>query len=933
MSTTLQAGVFFDCNSTTPTLPHAADAALQAMQIMFGNPSSHHLVGLQAKHTLENSRRVAAALLKTSPECIVFTSGATEAIQLAVLSVLQHISTQSPSEMCELLYLDIEHKAVPQALHYWNKTLKLPCRVVPIPVNAKGKADLVFLREHAPHARMVCTMAVNNETGVIQDLSAISTVLAETNSRALWFVDGVQALGKLPIDLSEDNDRMPKKIDYMCASLHKVYGPKGCGFLYMRKGVPLSPLIVGGGQESGKRSGTENLPGVAALGSVLIGFLPDADRSKFSASEDAKKFHFQSDETLCKFRDCIVRHLKEVFPKIIFITPFDCSVPTCINFSVPGFSSKEILDMFDAAGVRLSAGSACSAASTAPSHVLVAMGIDDAVARSACRLSFGPATTQSEIDFGCRAIKEIGAALSGSGLFDQLINHVEHGEFDIPPQLRHGVIQLRGCGASNTWIISHRLSRTCVVIDPLGSDAIAERIDSFVHSQNLKVMAVVDTHSHADHASSRPVIAEFMRHSFASPDGAVDNLGWPTSREPFVMDIFLQNGMSVPAIILGPHCREVCSHCCGATSSLINSNHNNNNNTNNNTTNTNNNNNNNTNNNNNECSVAAFGASASVSSDDGTHCQCCCADEPSNRDTNARNNEGGCPCLPSTADKLLAVARVPTPGHTTDSVTFLYGIVDFQTRTLSAEHVMQAFVGDTVLTGGLGRTNFSTSDPVALFHSLRMLSQICGPNTMLCPAHDYSNSFATRFGVECQENALLRDCVDTKTDVSSALKSFLVRKETIDLNLSRLEDSFQGMVCGVTPTSLCSMTADIQVSWAQMVDLIQSKDSSHFCLVDVRESQEYAVWKPWDRMGLPHPPRNVPISRFVNFMSEVLSHKPDTNTKFILFCRSGNRSLQAAKSLRRIGFPNVYSLEGGVALGIPVKKRDQGAVDNIIFEI
>lgn len=254
---------YFDCNATTPTLPEAAKAALMAMQSLYGNPSSAHLTGLQAKAILEGARKSAGKVVGADSEQIIFTSGATEAIQTAVFSVLQSARERGLGAGTKLLYGATEHKAVPQALYHWVRAVGLPYEVVELPVDSQGVIDIAALKRELPGAALVCTMAVNNETGVIQDLAAIEKALLESGSDAYWLVDCVQALGKVPLALDRS------RIDYAPFSGHKLYAPKGIGFLYVSKRAPLVPLIVGGGQERGLRSGTENLPGVAAFGAVL----------------------------------------------------------------------------------------------------------------------------------------------------------------------------------------------------------------------------------------------------------------------------------------------------------------------------------------------------------------------------------------------------------------------------------------------------------------------------------------------------------------------------------------------------------------------------------------------------------------------------------------------------------------------------------------
>jgi len=256
--------IYLDANATTPVLPLARAAALAVMAEDFGNPSSSHGSGLKARALLAQVRGVARRVLGVQGGQLLFTSGATEGIQTAVLSALsalrRQVAVAGADRPC-LLYGATEHKAVPEALRHWNAVLGLDLPIEAIPVGTDGRHDLAWLAEHAPRAGLVCTMAANNETGVVTDLDGIAAVLAGTS--ALWLVDGVQALGKLPLRLHD------RRIDYAPFSGHKLYAPKGIGMLYVREGAPFTPLLAGGGQEGALRAGTENMAAIAALGAVL----------------------------------------------------------------------------------------------------------------------------------------------------------------------------------------------------------------------------------------------------------------------------------------------------------------------------------------------------------------------------------------------------------------------------------------------------------------------------------------------------------------------------------------------------------------------------------------------------------------------------------------------------------------------------------------
>lgn len=384
--------IYLDANATTPVLALARAAAQAVMADTYGNPSSVHGSGLKARAVLDGARAAARRVLGAPSGRLLFTSGATEGIQTAALSVLRALRDRRDAGQpiaTQLLYGATEHKAVPEALKHWNAVLGLGLEVLAIPVGQDGRHDLDWLRAHVADAAMVCTMAANNETGVISDLDGIAAVLA--GSEALWLVDGVQALGKLQLRLLE------RRIDYAPFSGHKLYAPKGIGLLYVREGAPFTPLAAGGGQEDGQRAGTENMAGIAALGAVL------------QALEGTEVFAPLA--RLLSHRERLVAALGEAFPGLVFNAPLETSLPTTLNFSVPGLPSKVLLNLFDAAGIRVSGGSACGAARAQPSDVLQAMGLPAWQTESAVRLSFGAADGTALIDAACARLRACGEAL------------------------------------------------------------------------------------------------------------------------------------------------------------------------------------------------------------------------------------------------------------------------------------------------------------------------------------------------------------------------------------------------------------------------------------------------------------------------------------------------------------------------------------------
>ncbi|WP_426207592.1 aminotransferase class V-fold PLP-dependent enzyme [Massilia sp. TWP1-3-3] len=491
--------IYLDANATSPVLLAAIAAAAMAMREGFGNPSSTHATGLRAKELLDAVRARACALLGVGAGRLCFTSGATEGIQSAVLSALcavreRRLRGEYAGEL--LVYGATEHKAVPESLAHWNRLLGTGLELVALPVDQDGRHDLALLGQLAPRAAMVCTMAANNETGVVSDLDGIGAVLGAAAGPALWLVDSVQALGKMALSLAAT------RIDYAPFSGHKLHAPKGIGMLYVRAGAPYTALMCGGGQEGGLRAGTENMAGIAALGAVLEALGDGAT--------------FRSHSQLSQFRERLAGALRAALPGVVFNAPFAGALPTTLNFSVPGLASKELLDLFDAAGLRASGGSACSSAKAAPSYVLEAMHLPHWQCAAAVRLSFGLMADQGFIDAACARIARCGAALRASA----------PGASAMPVEPPDGIMQL-GVDGACTWLVLDAASRSCIVIDAL--EPLASRIADFIGGHQYQVRAVLDTCGHVAHASGAPGRAALLALLEGSGDGAAghDAPGWP----------------------------------------------------------------------------------------------------------------------------------------------------------------------------------------------------------------------------------------------------------------------------------------------------------------------------------------------------------------------------------------------------------------------
>jgi len=498
--------LYLDANATSPVLTAAIVAAHAAMQADFGNPSSSHAAGLRARAILDDARARARRVLGADTGRVLFTSGATEGIQTAVLSALCAVrECRAAGASCGAHYPDLllygatEHKAVPESLAHWNRILGTGLTLQALPVDGDGRHRLDVLRELAPRTAFLCTMAANNESGVVSDLDGIAAVLADSSSTALWMVDCVQALGKLPLSLSQT------RIDYAPFSGHKLYAPKGVGMLYVREGAPFTPLMCGGGQEAGQRSGTENMAGIAALGAVL------------RVLEEGRVF--RSHEQMAYARERLAAALRAVFPAIAFNAPFGHTLPTTLNFSVPGRSGKELLDLFDAAGIRVSAGSACSAAKAAPSYVLEAMDLPAWRCANAVRLSLGPLLDDAFVDAAVERIARCGEALRRLPLA-------------APPAAagagRAGVYHFGGDGG---WLVFDPEGGDCVAIDVPA--ALAGQVAALLRQHGYRLRAVVS--SHGDEGGAMALRAR------------LDAQGWPASCET----LRLAEGTPAEAIRLG----------------------------------------------------------------------------------------------------------------------------------------------------------------------------------------------------------------------------------------------------------------------------------------------------------------------------------------------------------------------------------------------
>lgn len=349
---------YFDYNATAPVRPAVRQAMIEGLDLE-GNPSSVHRAGRVARRVVEDTRQKIADLTGAAPRNVIFTSGGTEANNLALRGL----------KAKHLIVSAIEHDCVLEA------AAAAGCLVGTIKVTAEGKVDLDHLKallSAAGEGVVVSLMAVNNETGVIQPIAEAAEIAHAAG--ALFHTDAVQALGK--IDLGP----IAFACDLITLSAHKAGGAKGAGVLVVRDGIELVPMIVGGGQEMRRRSGTENLPAIAGFGALL--------ETEFG-TERAEMERMQGR---------IEAALTSAVPDALIMGQGAARVGNTVCVALPGVKAETQVMALDLAGIAVSAGSACSSGKVSRSHVLAAMGHDDVTAGSALRISWGWATSEADID-------------------------------------------------------------------------------------------------------------------------------------------------------------------------------------------------------------------------------------------------------------------------------------------------------------------------------------------------------------------------------------------------------------------------------------------------------------------------------------------------------------------------------------------------------
>ena len=370
--------IYADNAATTKMSKAAIAAMLPYMEEFFGNPSSLYSIGQEAKEALEHAREEVASVIHAQPREIYFTSGGSEADNQALRSAAALGKKKGKRHIISTAF---EHHAI---LHTLKALEKEGFEVTLLPVHENGIVRLEELdKAIRPDTCLVTIMTANNEIGTIQPIAEIGALCRERG--VLFHTDAVQAVGHLPIDVQAE------KIDMLSSSAHKFHGPKGVGFLYVRKEIPLTNLIEGGAQERGKRAGTENVAGIVAMSAAL-------KESAAHMEENAR--HMSS------LRDRLIEGLQEI-PHSALNGDRENRLPGNVNFCFEGIEGESLLLLLDDRGICASSGSACTSGSLDPSHVLLAIGRVHDVAHGSLRLTIGEDATEEEVDYMIQSVREV----------------------------------------------------------------------------------------------------------------------------------------------------------------------------------------------------------------------------------------------------------------------------------------------------------------------------------------------------------------------------------------------------------------------------------------------------------------------------------------------------------------------------------------------
>lgn len=380
--------IYLDNNATTPVDPRVADKMCAFLKRHFGNPSSLYPIGREVKELVNQARESIAGAIGAQRSEIFFTSSGTEADNWAVRGVLD----ASPDKR-KIVISAIEHPAI---LRLANDLEKKGYKVAYVPVDSDGILDMEFLRSSlTPQTALISIMQANNEIGTIQPIGAIVKLAREKGIPV--HTDAVQSFGKLEIDVAKLG------VDLLTISAHKIYGPKGVGALFIRKGMDIRPFVQGGHQERGLRAGTENTAGIVGFGEAARILMEDGKKDR---------------ERIEKLTDRLKRGIEDRIPKLKFNGHPDMRAKNTLNIAFPGLEAEAILLALATKEICVSTGSACSSESEDVSHVLLAIGLKPEIARSCLRISLGRFNTEDDIRETLSVLPEIISKLRQISSFD-----------------------------------------------------------------------------------------------------------------------------------------------------------------------------------------------------------------------------------------------------------------------------------------------------------------------------------------------------------------------------------------------------------------------------------------------------------------------------------------------------------------------------------
>jgi len=377
--------VYLDYNATTPLAPEVLDAMMPYFSERFANASSIHSEGQRTRYAVEGARESVAGLIGAKAGEIVFTSGGTEADNLAIFGTVAAAGATNADGKRHVITSAIEHHAV---LNACQKLERDGVEVTYVGVGADGVVDPEEVRRALrPSTILISIMHANNELGTIQPIAAIGEIAREAG--VAFHTDAVQAAGKLPLDVARLG------VDLLSLSAHKIYGPKGMGALYVKAGTRLEPMFYGGHHERDKRPGTENVAGIVGLGRA-------AESARALLSENAAGCNAR----IAALRDRFESTILEMVPQSRVNGDRSRRVANTTNMTFAGAEGESLVIALDLRGVACSSGSACSSGAVEPSHVLTAIGLTPEEGRSSVRFSLGRTTVDAEIDFAVNAVRE-----------------------------------------------------------------------------------------------------------------------------------------------------------------------------------------------------------------------------------------------------------------------------------------------------------------------------------------------------------------------------------------------------------------------------------------------------------------------------------------------------------------------------------------------